>query len=58
MPPPRRRRSTGLGYDLIAGNDIAAFKKISTAMIAPGTVILPLFKTHKAAALPGGRLSP
>lgn len=26
----------GLGYDLIAGNDIAAFKKISTAMIAQG----------------------
>lgn len=44
----------GLGYDLIAGNDIAAFKKISTAMIAPGTVILPLFKTHKAAR-PSGR---
>ena len=26
----------GLGYDLIAGNDIAAFKKISQAMIAQG----------------------
>lgn len=26
----------GLGYDLIAGNDIAAFKKISEAMIAQG----------------------
>ena len=26
----------GLGYDLIAGNDIAAFKKISDAMIAQG----------------------
>ena len=26
----------GLGYDLIAGNDIAAFKKISAAMIAQG----------------------
>lgn len=26
----------GLGYDLIAGNDIAAFKKIATAMIAQG----------------------
>ena len=26
----------GLGYDLIAGNDIAAFRKISTAMIAQG----------------------
>ena len=26
----------GLGYDLIAGNDIAAFKKTSTAMIAQG----------------------
>ena len=26
----------GLGYDLIAGNDIAAFKKISNAMIAQG----------------------
>ncbi len=25
-----------LGYDLIAGNDIAAFKKISQAMIAQG----------------------
>ncbi len=26
----------GLGYDLIAGNDIAAFKKIASAMIAQG----------------------
>ena len=26
----------GLGYDLIAGNDIAAFLKISEAMIAQG----------------------
>jgi glutamate dehydrogenase (NADP+) len=26
----------GLGYDLIAGNDIAAFKKISEAMLAQG----------------------
>ena len=26
----------GLGYDLIAGNDIAAFQRISTAMIAQG----------------------
>ena len=26
----------GLGYDLIAGNDIAAFKKIADAMIAQG----------------------
>ena len=26
----------GLGYDLIAGNDIAAFQKISEAMIAQG----------------------
>ena len=26
----------GLGYDLIAGNDIAAFKKIAEAMIAQG----------------------
>ncbi len=26
----------GLGYDLIAGNDIASFKKISQAMIAQG----------------------
>ena len=26
----------GLGYDLIAGNDIAAFKRISEAMLAQG----------------------
>ena len=26
----------GLGYDLIAGNDIAAFRKIAEAMIAQG----------------------
>ena len=26
----------GLGYELIAGNDIAAFKKISEAMMAQG----------------------
>ena len=26
----------GLGYDLIAGNDIAAFKKIAEAMMAQG----------------------
>ena len=26
----------GLGYDLIAGNDIAAFLRISEAMIAQG----------------------
>ena len=26
----------GLGYDLIAGNDIAAFQKIAEAMIAQG----------------------
>ena len=26
----------GLGYDLIAGNDIAAFKKVASAMLAQG----------------------
>ena len=31
-----RDREYGLGYDLIAGNDIAAFKKLSAAMIAQG----------------------
>ena len=34
----------GLGYDLIAGNDIAAFKKISPAMIAPGVCCAPSSK--------------
>ena len=28
----------GLGYDLIAGNDIAAFKRIAQAMMAQGLV--------------------
>ena len=35
-PPPAAAEEYGLGYDLIAGNDIAAFKKISAAMIAQG----------------------
>ena len=35
-PYPAAAAEYGLGDDLIAGNDIAAFKKISEAMIAQG----------------------